>query len=126
MIHRTRFEPRRAEQIPGHAAVEAQLQVIILAAQLGEHAAAGVGVSTGLVGWCTSPMTMAGPSDVRDSGQRGRRARSPNPTPILANQIRQVLTRSWPARNTATPGAIVAASGRDGGARVRSRTPAAA
>ena len=48
-------------------------------------------------------MTMAGPSAMGESGQRGRRARSPTPTPILANQIRPVLMRSWPARNTATP-----------------------
>ena len=45
-------------------------------------------------------MTMAGPSAAGESGQRGKRARSPNPTSILANQIRQVLMRRWPERNT--------------------------
>ena len=60
----------------------------------------GVRLSSGLTGWCISPMTMAGPSAVGESGQRGRRARSPNPTLIPANQIRHVLMRRWPARNT--------------------------
>ena len=60
----------------------------------------GARLSSGLTGWCTSPMTMAGPSAAGESGQRGKRARSPNPTSILANQIRQVLMRRWPERNT--------------------------
>ena len=72
-----------------------------------DHGQSGVGLSTGLTGWWTSPMTMAGPSEVGESGQRGRRARRPTPTPSRANQIPQVLMRSWPARNTATPGANV-------------------
>ena len=50
-------------------------------------------------------MTIAGPSAVGESGHAGRRDRSPRLTPILANQIRDVLMRNWPVRNTATPGA---------------------
>ena len=53
----------------------------------------GARLSSGLTGWCASPMTMAGPLVAGESGQRGKRARSPDPTSILANQIRQVLMR---------------------------------
>ena len=56
-------------------------------------------------GWWTSPMTMAGPAAVGESGHAGRRDRRPTRTPIRANQIRDVLMRNCPARNTATPGA---------------------
>ena len=51
----------------------------------------GARLSSGLTGWCTSPMTMAGPSAAGESGQRGKRARSPNPTSILANQMRALI-----------------------------------
>ena len=74
-------------------------------ALVGIRSQSGVRLSSGLTGWWTLPMTMAGPSAVGESGQRGRRARRPSPTPSRANQIRPVLMRSWPARNTATPGA---------------------
>ena len=48
---------------------------------------------------------MAGRSDVGESGQRGRRARSPNATSIRANQIRDVSTTHRPTSHAATSGA---------------------
>ena len=50
-------------------------------------------------------MTMAGRSDVGESGQLGRRARSPNATSIRANQIRDVPTTHRPTSHAATSGA---------------------
>ena len=41
---------------------------------------------------CRIASRALGPSDVGDSGQSGRRARSPNRMPARANQIREVLT----------------------------------
>ena len=50
-------------------------------------------------------MTRAGRSNVGESGQRRRRARSPTLTPIRANQIRDVPTTNRPTSHAATSGA---------------------
>ena len=55
-------------------------------------------------GWIVGVQKPLG-SAVGESGHAGRRDRSPRLTPIRANQIRDVLMRNWPVRNTATPGA---------------------
>ena len=50
-------------------------------------------------------MTRAGRSNVGESGQRRRRARSPTLTPIRAHQIRDVPTTHRPTSHAATSGA---------------------
>ena len=64
----------------------------------------GAGPAVSVTGEYPTPLTMAGRSAVGESGHVERRARSPRPTPIRATQIRDVLMRNCPARNTARPG----------------------